>query len=88
VPNHALANSPARHDTYYDSLRSETSKTQATKRKDWNPDDVAEFKPERWLDDGGKFDMKAGPIAAFGQGARSCFGQRLAVSWEVIDDID
>ena len=40
------------------------------------------FRPERWLvtSDGSeiRFDGHAGPVLAFGLGARGCFGRRLA----------
>ena len=47
----------------------------------WKDDGTA-FLPERWLDDQGQFDPKAGPFHAFSLGSRACFGQRLAVSAE------
>ncbi|KAH9808899.1 cytochrome P450 [Melampsora americana] len=38
------------------------------------------FKPERWLDDDGRFDYhKPGPFHAFGHGPRGCFGRNLAL---------
>ncbi len=56
--------------------------------KSWDEEDIAQFKPERWLveqcpDGEGKggsvtFDPNAGPVNAFGLGPRSCFGRRLA----------
>lgn len=49
----------------------------------WNPNDVRDFHPERWLkrdENGGEeiFDTKAGPSLPFGAGPRGCFGRRLA----------
>jgi cytochrome P450 len=62
------------------------SQAQTTHEKtwvpDWNPEDVAEFKPERWLrtDEAGhvSFNPLAGPFLAFSLGPRGCFGRRLA----------
>ncbi|KAI1375643.1 cytochrome P450 [Hypoxylon crocopeplum] len=75
-------------------LRSESSREGKTQGKDraWNPDDIAYFKPERWLapvpvpaekqeretGDTYEFNASAGPQLAFGLGTRSCFGKRLA----------
>jgi cytochrome P450 len=46
----------------------------------WDPADVAEFKPERWLrPTTGEFDAQAGPvILAFSGGPRGCFGRKQA----------
>lgn len=52
----------------------------------WNPNDVRDFLPERWLKmetvDGDEkrqvMNYRAGPQLAFGAGPRSCFGKRLA----------
>jgi cytochrome P450 len=57
----------------------------------WDPADMHEFKPERWLRTGGDddhsgsrsgegetYDARAGPLLAFGLGPRGCFGRRLA----------
>lgn len=54
----------------------------------WSDDDIASFKPERWLvetqatDTDGEtafnFNGSAGPTHPFGLGPRSCFGRRLA----------
>ncbi|KAI0835643.1 cytochrome P450 [Hypoxylon sp. FL0890] len=58
-------------------------KTQG-KHKTWDADDIAEFKPERWLipssekQESSEFDAMAGPQLAFGLGSRGCFGKRLA----------
>lgn len=44
-------------------------------------EDVAEFRPERWLKSGPdgavQFDRSAGPWFPFGAGARGCFGKNL-----------
>ncbi|KAH8657998.1 cytochrome P450 [Xylariales sp. PMI_506] len=51
----------------------------------WDDDDIAEFKPERWLikqgDGEGEeaFNPFAGPTLAFGLGHRGCFGRKLAL---------
>ncbi|GAM87660.1 hypothetical protein ANO11243_056870 [Dothideomycetidae sp. 11243] len=48
---------------------------------DWNPEDIADFDPQRWLkSDGGKtvYDSNAGPNRQFGAGERGCFGRKLA----------
>ncbi|OBT53235.1 hypothetical protein VE04_06886 [Pseudogymnoascus sp. 24MN13] len=50
---------------------------QGEKLKAWDVDDMACFRPERWMKDG-KFDPGAGPQLAFGLGLRACFGKRLA----------
>lgn len=48
----------------------------------WSPDDIAKFRPARWLveNENGQvsFNPRAGPTLAFGLGPRKCFGQRLA----------
>jgi cytochrome P450 len=48
----------------------------------WDPEDIATFRPDRWLveDENGQlsFNPRAGPTLAFGLGPRKCFGQRLA----------
>ncbi|KAK0610826.1 cytochrome P450 [Immersiella caudata] len=53
----------------------------------WDDNDIAEFKPERWLtttvdEKGNKeesFDPAAGPTLAFGLGPRGCFGRKFAM---------
>ncbi|KAH9232950.1 hypothetical protein K456DRAFT_1772499 [Colletotrichum gloeosporioides 23] len=53
----------------------------------WADDDIAAFRPERWLkhDENAKdesdwvFDPMAGPTLAFGLGPRGCFGKRLGL---------
>lgn len=48
----------------------------------WDPEDIATFRPDRWLVEGENgqlsFNPRAGPTLAFGLGPRKCFGQRLA----------
>lgn len=48
----------------------------------WDPEDIATFRPDRWLveSENGQlvFNPRAGPTLAFGLGPRKCFGQRLA----------
>jgi len=70
--------------TIPEHLRSESSQAAAkaeTAVGVWDPKDVRDFKPERWLvEDEGKeiFNSRAGPMMAFSLGPRSCFGRRLA----------
>ncbi|KAF2649260.1 cytochrome P450 [Lophiostoma macrostomum CBS 122681] len=50
----------------------------------WDDQDIAPFKPERWLrvdpvTGQETFDPMAGPTLAFGLGPRGCFGRRLAL---------
>ncbi|KAM0818915.1 putative Cytochrome P450 [Seiridium cardinale] len=50
----------------------------------WDDKDIADFRPERWLqmnpETGVKvFDPMAGPTLAFGLGPRGCFGKRLGL---------
>ena len=67
-----------------DSKRSESSRNSKNQVGRWDPDpeDMAAFRPERWLvkdEDGNEvFDAHAGPHLAFGLGPRACFGRRLA----------
>lgn len=72
-------------DNIPENLRSESSRAAATARTkvgSWDPADVHEFKPERWLEEeeNGKqvFNSQAGPMITFGLGPRGCFGRRLA----------
>ncbi|KAI1131463.1 cytochrome P450 [Nemania abortiva] len=48
----------------------------------WDPSDMHLYRPERWLktDENGNvvFDAQSGPMMAFSQGPRACFGRRLA----------
>ncbi|KAH7077611.1 cytochrome P450 [Paraphoma chrysanthemicola] len=53
------------------------------KTRDWDPESIKVFSPERWLvhDDATGtqvFDASAGPHFQFGGGHRGCFGKRLA----------
>lgn len=64
-----------------DSLRSPTALAAKSKTGAWDPKDIAEFKPERWLTTGsdGKtvFNPSAGPHLTFGGGIRGCWGKRM-----------
>jgi len=62
-----------------EKLRSPTSQAAKTNGRDraWDPEDMALFKPERWINAAGEFDAAAGPQLAFGLGTRGCFGKRL-----------
>jgi cytochrome P450 len=63
---------------------------QREQTRSWDNEDIALFKPERWLvseskdDKNGRrsgslvFDSQAGPSIPFGLGVRACFGRRLA----------
>ena len=50
--------------------------------KAWDPSNISNFLPERWLVPGGndgdeqRFDPNVGPQLAFGLGPRACFGRR------------
>ncbi|PHH80809.1 hypothetical protein CDD80_6899 [Ophiocordyceps camponoti-rufipedis] len=59
-----------------EALRSETSRAAKDRVPAWG-DDVAEYRPERWLKDGA-FDPQAGPTLAFSSGPRQCFGRKQA----------
>ena len=51
-------------------------------KKAWDPGNISNFMPERWLVPGGnvgdeqRFDPNVGPQLAFGMGPRACFGRR------------
>jgi cytochrome P450 len=61
-----------------ESRRHETIRgMQREKSKRWDVNDMAFFKPERWIKDN-RFDPTAGPQLAFGLGLRACCGKRLA----------
>jgi cytochrome P450 len=64
-----------------DSVRSETSRTKQ-RAGSWDPEDMEEFKPERWLKQGKNgetvYDPQAGPMLTFSLGPRGCFGRKLA----------
>ncbi|KAJ0160596.1 Cytochrome P450 3A24 [Colletotrichum tanaceti] len=67
-----------------ETKRTESGKSAQRRIGTWDPEDVADFVPERWLrrdaEGGGRevFDTNAGPIMTFGYGPRGCFGRRLA----------
>jgi cytochrome P450 len=64
-----------------DSLRSASYRSAKDRFGTWNPEDVVEFKPERWIanEDGKEvFDPHAGPIFAFCLGPCGCYGRKLA----------
>ncbi|KAJ3576912.1 hypothetical protein NPX13_g3557 [Xylaria arbuscula] len=64
-----------------EELRSETCRTAKGRTGSWDPQDCAQFKPERWLvvEDGKEvFDATSGPLLTFGLGPRGCFGRRMA----------
>jgi len=67
--------------------RAETARRASGRCGAWDPADIGEYVPQRWLrsvDDGAgssarhEFDPRAGPHLAFGAGPRSCFGRKLA----------
>ncbi len=67
-----------------EKLRSPSSQAAAKDSgpREWEPEGMASFNPARWLtqlsDGTVEFDPLAGPILAFGQGIRGCYGRRLA----------
>ncbi|KAK1977903.1 cytochrome P450 monooxygenase [Colletotrichum cereale] len=65
-----------------DSKRSESGRGMLKRTGVWDPADVEEFIPERWLrrdaGAGEVFDSNSGPFMTFGHGPRSCFGRRLS----------
>jgi cytochrome P450 len=70
-----------------DHRRTERGRSAKNRFGVWDPANVREFAPERWLrtekgegggSDGEVFDSCAGPQLAFGAGPRGCFGRRLA----------
>ncbi|PVH84306.1 cytochrome P450 [Cadophora sp. DSE1049] len=72
--------SPAMHID--EILRSQTSRESKGNIEEWDPEDLSQFKPERWLERGdegkGRINMQAGPNTQFGGGARGCFGKKFA----------
>lgn len=62
-----------------ESLRSKTSQDAKDKYGTWDDIDVAQFKPERWLEkmENGeiRYNALAGPSIPFGVGPRGCFGK-------------
>ncbi|KXT05531.1 hypothetical protein AC578_3713 [Pseudocercospora eumusae] len=74
-----MKSQPCQSTRTYGVSRARTSK--ATQM--WNhQDDIAEFRPERWLKVNAKgelwFDGRAAPLQTFGVGVRSCYGRKLA----------
>ena len=56
--------------------------SQSDIHRHWEGNTLADFKPERWLDDEGKFDSQVGlQSAPFSAGQRGCFGKSLAASY-------
>jgi len=67
-----------------EAQRSETSRTSGKDRlRKWDPQDLDQFRPERWLAEGSDgnvvFDASVAPMLAFGEGPRGCFGQKFAL---------
>jgi len=68
--------------------RAETSRRASGRWGSWDPTDIGDYAPQRWLRSAGpddaarparqEFDPRAGPHLAFGAGPRSCFGRKLA----------
>ncbi|KAG6142975.1 hypothetical protein E4U38_004761 [Claviceps purpurea] len=71
--------------------RSPSSRAHSQRMPSWDDDEVADFRPERWLKTSGEktgtdagefdnleYDCNAGPMLSFGAGSRGCFGKRLA----------
>ncbi|KAI5365414.1 putative cytochrome P450 [Septoria linicola] len=66
-----------------DAKRSKGGMDQKQKWGMWDSEDIAQFRPERWLkeDQEGHVccDRDAGPANAFGSGPRACFGKKWAL---------
>ena len=67
-----------------ESLRSSASQAAAKEHgvREWSPDGMDQYRPERWLVPSGsndrlEFDATAGPTITFGLGVRGCYGRRL-----------
>ncbi|TIC91155.1 Cytochrome P450 2J6 [Colletotrichum higginsianum] len=65
-----------------DKLRHPAS--EGSKTGEWSPEDVAIFRPERWLTlnettQEEEYNPNAGPFLSFGLGQRGCFGRRLGL---------
>ncbi|KAH8681786.1 cytochrome P450 [Xylariales sp. PMI_506] len=64
-----------------DSLLSDSMRAKKVNAA-WNPEDISQFRPERWLkrDEKGNtlYDSQAGPFLTFSIGNRGCFGKKLA----------
>jgi len=61
--------------------RSQSSREAKSRVGSWDPSDMHQFKPERWIEscDGAEvFNPKAGPHLTFGYGRRACYGKKLA----------
>lgn len=69
-------------DSIPEHKRSSTSRENKDKHRPWDPANIAQFLPERWIkvDEEGNetYDSKAGPMLAFSGGPRGCPGMRLA----------
>ncbi|KAL4964198.1 cytochrome P450 monooxygenase [Aspergillus stella-maris] len=67
-----------------DSLRTPSCLAAKETIRSWDPKDMAQFMPERWLvrddEQDGKmvFDPSAGPMLTFGLGERGCYGRKLS----------
>ncbi|KAI9705238.1 MAG: hypothetical protein M1820_005236 [Bogoriella megaspora] len=65
-----------------ENKRSASSRERKGKVGEWDTNDIEDFKPERWLKEDEKgevrFDINAGPNMPFSAGIRGCFGKRLA----------
>jgi cytochrome P450 len=64
-----------------DSLRSASYRAATERVGSWDPKDMGQFRPERWLvEKDGKtvFSANAGPLLVFGIGPRGCYGKRMA----------
>lgn len=64
-----------------DKLRSAGCLAAKDRIGSWDPEDIGQFIPERWLrEEKGNmvFDAASGPLLTFGLGPRGCFGRRLA----------
>ena len=61
--------------------RSETARLHKPSKQNWDGQDPASFRPERWLteDKNGRlvFNISSGPTLAFSAGNRGCWGKRL-----------
>jgi hypothetical protein len=63
------------------SLRSESALAARDHIGSWDPQDMGQFNPERWLrEENGKevFDAASGLLLTFGLGQRGYYGRRLA----------
>lgn len=61
-------------------LRTESARATGKRYGRWDPQNIAEFMPERWLKlDNGEvaYNPLAGPQMAFGDGPRGCFGRKM-----------